>query len=142
MEFSKLTSGAYAVRLLRGEEIVEELARLASAEGIGGAVFGIGTVKDAELGYFDRDERQYIRKRFERDMELLSLVGNISELSGKPIVHLHAVVGDNHFDTFGGHLFSAYVSATCEIVVFPWRSDEITREKDEETGLAMWKLAG
>jgi len=49
--------------------------------------------------------------------ELLSFVGGISTLNGKPYVHAHAVVGFPDGSTKGGHFLEGHVSIVMEVYV-------------------------
>ncbi len=84
----------------------------------GGLVSGIGAVKNVQLGYYDLEKKDYVRKTFaEEDYELISMNGNISLRDGEPYVHLHASMGRSDFSVFGGHLFEAVVAVTVEIQI-------------------------
>ncbi|MCD6124684.1 DNA-binding protein [bacterium] len=140
MEAKRISDKLWVVKLSPGEDILEGLAVFAREKGVGGFVNGIGAVKEPELGYFDLAEKSYKKKKFDGEFELLSLSGNISFIDNEPLVHVHAVLGRNDFSTIGGHLFSAEVSVTAEIVIIPWDMNELSRTEDQETGLKLWKL--
>lgn len=113
---SRQDSHTLFVRLDRGEELFASLTKLAKEHGWKSAhVSGIGALEAIELGYFDLDKKDYKRKTFEKAAELISLEGNLCSLKEEPFFHLHAVLGDEHFQCFGGHLFSARVAVTAEI---------------------------
>ncbi len=106
----------YFGSLDRGDNLFEALLKVASSLKLASAhISGIGALKDIELGYFDVDKKEYLRKTFEKDSELLSLDGNIAQQNDKPVLHLHAVLGDQNFQCFGGHLFNPTVAVTAEI---------------------------
>lgn len=106
------------VRLDRGTEIFSELTKIAtSLEWRSAHISGIGALQDIELGYFKIDKKDYKRKVFAKEAELLSLDGNLAMLNGKPFWHIHAVLGDENFQCFGGHMFKATVAVTAEINV-------------------------
>ena len=128
------------LRLARGEKIIESLTQLADRRGLGFCWFNaIGAVENAELGFFVRDQKEYRRKTFSESFELVSLIGNITEVDGSPFCHAHVVLGDADFRLWGGHLFEATVSVTCELVL---RSHPFTvpRSDHEEVGLNLWNL--
>lgn len=134
----KGSSGQIALVLYKDEKLVQALTDTMMAEGIfGAALRGIGVLKNIELGYYDLHGKQYdIKKYSGKDYELLSLMGNVTLRDGKPFVHLHAVLGDEHFNTFGGHLFEAEVGVTAEIIVSPLGA-AAERELREDLGLAL-----
>jgi predicted DNA-binding protein with PD1-like motif len=122
--------------LPRGTELLEGLTRFCRERGIfSGQISGIGAVKDVQLGYFDVHRREYLSKDFgDADLELLSLNGNVSLKEGEVFVHLHAVVSDERFQCFGGHLFRATVAITAEMFVQPL-AGRPARAVDPVTGL-------
>lgn len=128
------------VRLERGEDVHASLTELARREGIqGGFVTALGAVSDVELGHYDLERRDYDRRGLDEELEIGSASGTLSLLEGKPHVHLHAVLSDREFRAFAGHLFSAKVAATVEMMVHV--SDRpIERTPDEETGLNLWRV--
>ena len=140
MNYHKIDEDAYAVRLSQGEDIIASLERFAAEKNIGGAIWGIGSILWAELGYFDIHGKKYIRKRFDEEMEIVSLMGNITYRDSEPIVHLHTVLGKADYSTIGGHLFAGEVSATCEIVISVWNAGEIERKLDDTFNLALWDV--
>ncbi len=137
---AKKVGSSYVVRLEKGEEIIASLARFASKQKLRGAFFfGLGVARNLTLGYFDADKKLYIKKRFAGEYEFTSLVGNISHFGKQIVVHAHATITDRRFRAFGGHIFEAYIPATCEIVVLALGS-KLTRQKDLATGLNLLRL--
>ena len=112
------TEGSYILRLEEEDEVISSLSQLAHQEGIkGGTFWGLGAVKESVIGYFDSETKQYQKKNLQKSHELVSLQGTISWLEGEPFIHAHAVLAGNDFRAYGGHLFSAKVSATVELWV-------------------------
>ncbi|RLG79221.1 MAG: DNA-binding protein [Thermoprotei archaeon] len=70
---------------------------------------GIGAFSEVKMGYFVREKNAYEPIEYNRLMELISLTGNISIKEGKPVPHIHVVLGDRHGHTIGGHLLEAKV---------------------------------
>jgi len=123
------------LRLDKGEDLFSSLEEWAREHDIkGGHLSGIGALKDVELGFYHLSEQHYQKKTFPKEAELLSLDGNVSLLEGKPFFHIHAVLGNEKFEAFGGHLFSATIAVTCEINFRVFNGD-IRREMNEEIGL-------
>ena len=118
MKFKKLNSG-YILKLEKGEEIIETLAKFCGDNNIkSGSIAGIGGTDNATLKYYDREKKEYIPKNFSgKDYEIVSLLGNISLIDGKAFAHIHITLGDVDYNTFGGHLGSAVVSITCEMTI-------------------------
>ena len=118
------TAWGYIIRFELEEEVVSNLSQLARQMEIKGGVFyGIGAVKAAVIGYFEPSTQQYQKKNFPESMELVSLEGTLSWLEGEPFIHAHAVLAGSDFSTYGGHLFSAKVSATVELWVHTLRKE-------------------
>ena len=130
----------YLIRLDAGDKIIESLRSLCEQDKIGAGAFnGLGAVGEAELGWFDRDAKDYRAIRIEEPCEIASLHGNVTLLDGKPFIHCHAALSDRTFGVRGGHLREAVVSAACEIVLTTY-CEEIGRKKDEATGLCLLDL--
>ncbi len=112
------TRYGFALRLDAGEEIVTALAAFAADRGVrAGMISGLGAVGETELGFFVRATRSYVRRRFTGEYEIGSLVGNLSELEGRPFPHCHLMIAGQDFAAHAGHLFSAIVTVTAEIQI-------------------------
>lgn len=125
----------YIVRIDRGEEIVESLKAFLVQSGVlSGSVSGIGAVYGAEVARFVAASKQYIMMRLEGEHEITALNGNIAVLDGKAFLHLHISLTDTAFRGVGGHLQSAVVSGTCEVIV-DVLDGYLRREFNEKEGL-------
>jgi predicted DNA-binding protein with PD1-like motif len=117
VEYQRTRFG-YVLRLDRGEDILESLARFATEQGVrSGWISGLGSVTDPELGFFLRDSQSYEKRRMEGEFEIGALTGNLTEMEGKPFPHCHVVLGDRTFAATAGHLFQGTVSVTCEVMI-------------------------
>ena len=106
------------IRMDKGEEIVEQLTAVAAREHIALAeVSALGAVGSFTAGVFYPGEMEYHSNDFTGDFEIVSLTGTVTEMDGKPYLHLHMSAGDREGRVWGGHLNRAVVSATCEMVV-------------------------
>jgi predicted DNA-binding protein with PD1-like motif len=127
----------FAVIFEKGDEPVSGLERFATDEGISGAsLTAIGAFRDVTLAYFDPDELEYQDIPVRQQVEVLSLVGDIALEDGEPAVHAHVVVGQRDGSAAGGHLRSATVWPTLEIIVTETPS-HLRKTVDEATGLAL-----
>ena len=125
----------YVLRLERGERIVEALTDFCERQGIrAGSFNGLGTCRNAELGFFIIERAAYEIRSFPEDYEIVALHGNVSLLEGKPLIHAHAVLSDGAFRCWGGHLREAEVLATCEIFLRPEEGD-LPRGNNPQSGL-------
>ncbi len=139
MEFRR-ADNLWVIRLDKGEMLVKTLHHFFEEQKItGGYVWGIGSITDVELGYYDIQKKEYLRKHFTEVYELLSLQGNITVVEGKPFLHAHVLLSGIDYGAVGGHLFEAQVRATVEAFIHPWHVS-IGRKFNEEVGLNLWKF--
>ncbi len=123
-----LRASAFFIRLDQGEEVIKTLTDFALANSItSGSIQGIGAVKDVTLGYLDLNTKQYLKKSYSEDMELISLLGNFSMLNNKPFLHCHASCSGRDFRPVSGHLFTATVTATGEFSLIQTEGELIRR---------------
>jgi predicted DNA-binding protein with PD1-like motif len=100
-------------------------------------VTAIGALSSAKLAFFDWETKQYRPIPVEEQVEVASLVGDIAVgPSGKPSVHVHAVLGRRDGTALAGHLQEGHVRPTLEIIVTESPS-HLCKVKDPESGLAL-----
>ncbi len=139
---SKLLAGrenehTYVLIFGKGDELIETLKRFAEAHGVFASHFtAIGAFQKATLGYFDREKKDYLKIPINEQVEVLSLVGDISSENGKPKVHAHVVVGKRDGTAHGGHVLEAYVWPTLEVILEE-TPKHLGRRYDPETGLTL-----
>lgn len=134
MEYKRFQN-KYVVRLNSGDEIVESIKELAKKENIRlGTVSGIGAVNKAKIGLYELAKKEYHSAEFMRDMEIVSLAGNITEMNGEVYIHLHIALSDESYGVKAGHLYSATISATGELFI-DVIDGAVDRVKDEKIGL-------
>ena len=139
MEFKRY-GDTYMVRIDVGEEIMETLMNLCEAEDIRLAqVDAIGASERAVLGVYDLEHQCYCRNELIGIMEITSLSGNITQMNGRPYIHLHTTVTGDDQKVHGGHVISMRVGMTCEMFVRVLDGD-VTRERDANLGINLWKL--
>ena len=120
----------------RGEVVLKKLTEVLAEEKIqAGVLSALGALTDVELGFYHLDRKDYDRKVFEDEYELVSMVGNIALKDGAVYVHAHAALGREDFSLFGGHLFEARSAVTVEVTVFPFKHTMV-REFNADVGLA------
>jgi predicted DNA-binding protein with PD1-like motif len=101
-----------------GEDVVKELARFLLDEHIASAeLTGIGGFRRATLGYYDMDDKRYVPIEVDEQVELVSLIGNITSYNGASRLHAHCAVGHRNASTSSGHLLAATVRPTLELMV-------------------------
>ena len=128
----------WIVRLDLGEDIIAQLKKLCADEGIGlGRVEAIGAADRAVIGVYDLEKKEYYPEEINEFMEITSLNGNITTMDGKPYIHLHATLADQHHAVHGGHVLEMRVGATCEMFVTVL-DGAVGRQKDEGLGINLW----
>jgi predicted DNA-binding protein with PD1-like motif len=112
------SSGVIPVRLEPGENVHAALLEACRRHGLecGFVVSGIGMLEDPELGFLQAPG-DYDHRRFSGKFELLNLSGNVAINEGQAHAHLHVTLGNPDYSVFGGHLFSAMVGVTIELLV-------------------------
>ncbi len=108
----------YALIFDAGDEFIEGLTRFADENDLLASHFtAIGAFQRATLGFFDFDKKDYLKIPINEQVEVLSLVGDISSEDGKPKIHAHVVVGKRDGTAHGGHVLEAHVRPTLEVVL-------------------------
>jgi predicted DNA-binding protein with PD1-like motif len=127
----------YIFRFDKGEEVFVKLLEFAAQENISAASFNaIGACSEIELGYFNVNLKDYRKKPFYEELEMISLIGNLSVAEGKLVAHSHGMFGRTDFTTIGGHVFKAVVSVTCEMFLIKL-DGQMNRKLDEATNLKL-----
>lgn len=117
MEY-RVFSHSIIARIDKGEEICEQLKIICEKENVRlASVSAIGAVGQFTVGVFNPHTKQYRANTFAGDYEIVSLSGTVTQKDGAFYSHLHMSAGDEEGKVFGGHLNSATVSATCEMVI-------------------------
>ena len=134
----KQFGNTYMVRIDLGEDIIESLKKLCEDERIRlGRVEAIGATDHAMLGVYDLQKKEYYPEEINEFMEITSLNGNITAMDGKPYIHLHATLADQHHAIHCGHVLEIRIGATCEMFVAVL-DGEVKRQKDEALGINLW----
>ena len=128
-------------KLSHDADLLEELQSVCVEKGITlGRVSAIGAVKKARVGFYDQDAREYRFLELNKELEIASLIGNISMRDGKPMVHAHIILSDSDGNALGGHLAEGTIVFACEFVIDIYDGPQYLREHDEITGLPLWKM--
>jgi uncharacterized protein len=124
-----------------GDEILSSLKAVARTEHLAGSSFkAIGALSDVELGWLNWETKKYqTAVKFQEQVELLSLIGDIALKDGEPEIHAHLVVGRQDGTAHGGHLLRATVRPTCEIVITE-SPRHLQKEIDPDAGIALIRL--
>ena len=125
----------YAVVFYKGDEALSGLTDFALKYGVGDAHFtGIGAVSSATVAWLDQPNKIYRRISVPEQVEVLSLIGDVATFNGKPVVHMHAVLGHQDGTTTGGHVFELNVNPTLEVFVTV-NSVPLKKRPDEASGM-------
>lgn len=127
----------FLIRLDLGEPVLDSIIDFAKGRGIEAALlWGLGAVKEVTLGYYDIENKKYVKNKYDGAWELLSLTGNLARTDEGEFVHAHAVLSNAANETIGGHVFSMATAATVEVYLVPINPG-LRRKYDEITGLKL-----
>lgn len=139
MEYKRFGNTIVA-RIDRGEEILEQIKKIAEKESIKLAnINALGATNDFTVGVFKVDEKKYYSNTFSGNFEIVSLTGTINTMNDEFYSHIHMSAGNDKGEVFGGHLNRAIVSATCEMVI-NIIDGKVDRYFDPEVGLNLFKF--
>lgn len=138
--FVKEINEDLVIKLEVGEDIVESLLKVGREYDIEFAeITGIGASNLIEVGSYNVSLKKYKSVIFRGELEITSIMGNLSKQEDEPYLHLHITFADENLDLHGGHLNKAIISATCEIVVR--RLDgKVGRIYQDEVGLNVFDI--
>jgi predicted DNA-binding protein with PD1-like motif len=125
----------YAVIFSSGDEVFSGLSEFAQKYHVTSAHFtALGAARKAAVGWFSPERKMYKVISIDEQCEVLSMLGDIALVEGKPVVHAHLVVGLADGTTRGGHVLELYAAPTLEVMV---TVDPVSMQKrlDEATGL-------
>jgi predicted DNA-binding protein with PD1-like motif len=128
----------FAVVFDTGEDPVPGLTRFAEEQNLSASGFtAIGAFSEAVPGYFDWQKKDYERIPVREQTEVLALLGDIAvEGDNRKKIHAHVVLGKRDGAACGGHLLSAKVRPTLEVILTESPS-YLRRVHDRESGLAL-----
>ena len=139
MKYKKVDDKIY-VSIDKGELVNDKLLEVAKIEKLNsGWINGLGAISDIEIGYWDIEKKIYIKKYFDEDYELLSLIGNISLVNNQSFIHTHISFSNTEFKVFGGHMFDAKVIAAAEFCIFS-SNYHLHRKLNCDIGLSLWDI--
>ncbi len=131
---------SYALVFDIEDDVLAAFQRFCERQTVHGAFFyGIGGYRRATLGYYDMEKKQYDPIPVEEQVEVVSIVGNVTNFEGKPRIHAHCVVSYRDGHTIGGHLLSAIVRPTLEVMLEE-TSIPLQRTARPEIGIALIDL--
>lgn len=81
------------------------------------ALSAIGGFRSATLAFYDMESKRYEPIAVSEQVEVLSLLGNVTMYQDKPKIHAHCIVGYRDGRTTGGHLLGGIVRPTLELLI-------------------------
>jgi predicted DNA-binding protein with PD1-like motif len=139
MDYRKF-GNKYIIRIDKGEEVVETLMKFCTNNNITlGTINGLGATNKVTIGLFEAKSKKYFSKELSGNHEIAPLYGNITTMNGEVYLHLHVNLGNDEHKSFAGHLNSAIVSATVEVVIDAIEG-EVERKFSDEIGLNLLKF--
>lgn len=135
MEIIKKQQNIYIISVKRDSDFLETLTSFCKTENIFAAYLtAIGASKELTLAWYNLETKSYEDHEFNEDMEIASLIGNVSLVKGTQFIHAHGVFGKQNLSTVGGHVRKLVISAACEVRLEVFEG-KIERKPDEFTGL-------
>jgi predicted DNA-binding protein with PD1-like motif len=127
----------YVVVFLKGDEVLSGLTDFALQYKVGDAHFtGIGAISSATTAWLDLEHKMYHPTVTSEQVEVLSLVGDIASFNGKPVVHMHAVLGHKDGSTTGGHVWEMHVNPTIEVFLTA-NATPLNKRADPDSGIKL-----
>ncbi|HAF70742.1 MAG: hypothetical protein XD60_0668 [Acetothermia bacterium 64_32] len=121
----------WVIRFQDGEKLPQGLVDLGIRSA---AILGaVGMLRDLVLAYWDGE--RYLEEPVAEPVELLSLLGNLGEKEGETVVHAHVAAAKRGGAVVGGHLLSATVHNTVELILHELPGVRLLR-RPEPSGLA------
>ena len=137
---SQAQEKTWAVVFETGEEVVSRLQRFCEEQELTAARFSaIGAFSAATLGYFDWNSKEYEEIPVNEQVEVLSMLGDVTLYEDAPKIHAHVVVGRRDGSACGGHLLAAYVRPTLEVLITE-SPGHLRRCLDRDSGLPLINL--
>jgi uncharacterized protein len=129
----------FAVVLETGDEAMKSIAAFAKEQQLRTTQFSaIGAFSRVVVAYFDWETRKYRNIPIADQVEVLSLIGDITLEDERHKVHAHIVVGKRDATAHGGHLIEGNVRPTLEILMTETPT-HLRRRFDADSGLALLK---
>ena len=130
----------YVLVFKEGDEVLTGIQDFANQYKVKSAFFtAIGAFSKATSAWYDFAKKAYKVNHINQQVELVSLVGNISSFNDKPLVHAHFSAGYPDGKVEGGHLIEAFTSPTVELFVTV-TDTPIYKKEDSHTDLKLMDL--
>ncbi|UFH32446.1 DNA-binding protein [Chryseobacterium sp. C-71] len=135
---AKKIENNYIVSIKDQSSIVQALNDFVLNQNIkSGQVTGIGAVSEATLRFFDFSTKDYVDKKFDEQMEVTNISGNVSVAEDKPLLHLHITLGRQDYSAIAGHLQDAKIRGAGEFFFYPM-GVPVFKTKNEDIGILLY----
>jgi predicted DNA-binding protein with PD1-like motif len=131
---------SFAIVFDTGDEITTELLNFAREKNVSSAHFAaIGACERVTIAFYNLEKKEYEENPVDEQVEVMSLVGNITIYENEPKLHAHISVGKRDGTAHGGHLIEGVVRPTLELFLTETPA-LLQRADDEESGLPLIDL--
>ena len=127
----------FVLVLQTGDEAMAAITSFAEERELRATQFSaIGAFSRVVVAYFDSTGKEYRNITIAEQVEVLSLLGDITLDNGRRKIHAHCVISKADATAHGGHLVEGLVRPTLEVVLTETAA-HLKRRFDPETGLAL-----
>ena len=134
-----LTGRAFMFSIGKGEDLLQAVQHFCHHHQVRcGLINAIGAVERATFGIYDQKAKKYNKINIEKELEILSLSGNVSLFDDKPMVHAHIMFSDAEGKAYGGHLMGGTKVFSLEVFIQELTGDPKVRKLEKATQLPLW----
>lgn len=128
----------HVIKLNKDEDILEQIKEVALKLNIkAGFFFGIGAFEELHVAFYDQKKKKYEENTFTEELEMTSIIGNISMDGNNVFIHCHVNAGDKNSIIIGGHVLPGSKVFSGEIFLIEISNEELIRVYDDITGLKL-----
>ncbi|MEM3832772.1 MAG: DNA-binding protein [Thermoprotei archaeon] len=129
---------SHIIKLNKGEDIIEQIKEIARKLNIkAGFFFGIGAFEELRIAFYDQKKKKYEENIFTEELEMTSIIGNISIDENDVFIHCHVNAGDRNSIIVGGHVLPGSKVFAGELFLIEISGEELIRIHDNATGLKL-----
>ena len=108
----------YVLVFAPGDEVMSGVLDFALKNNVKNAqIQAIGAFSKAVSAYYEPDKKMFKLNPLNEHLELISLLGDIATLKGRPAPHIHFSGGHSNGTVVGGHMVEAYAFPTVEMYI-------------------------
>lgn len=134
-----LTGRTFLFSIHKGEDLLLTIQQFCHHHQVRcGLINAIGAVERATVSVYDQKAKKYNKINLEKELEILSLCGNVSLFDDKPMVHAHVMFADAEAKAFGGHLVAGTRVFSAEVFMQELTGDPKVRKLEKATQLPLW----